>query len=292
MLRVGAGNRLFRKGQSDVKGLEIQRLMKDIINIVKVGGGVVEDATSLVRLLNQFASLEGRKVLVHGGGRLATSMAASLGIESRMVGGRRITDERMLEVVTMVYGGLVNKRIVAGLQAKGVKAIGLTGADGDIIRSHKRPLKRVKMDDGTEQMVDFGFVGDVDKVDARLLSSLIESGNVPVVAPLTHDGEGNILNTNADTIASSVAQALAEYYEVTLTFCFEKAGVLRDANDEGSVIPLVNEEQASRLIAEGIVAGGMIPKIENAFDALHKGVRQVVITHSDNIDGSRGTTIK
>ena len=292
MLRVGAGNRLFRKGQSDVKGLEIQRLMKDIINIVKVGGGVVEDATSLVRLLNQFASLEGRKVLVHGGGRLATSMAASLGIESRMVGGRRITDERMLEVVTMVYGGLVNKRIVAGLQAKGVKAIGLTGADGDIIRSHKRPLKRVKMDDGTEQMVYFGFVSDVDKVDARLLSSLIESGNVPVVAPLTHDGEGNILNTNADTIASSVAQALAEYYEVTLTFCFEKAGVLRDANDEGSVIPLVNEEQASRLIAEGIVAGGMIPKIENAFDALHKGVRQVVITHSDNIDGSRGTTIK
>lgn len=292
MLRVGAGNRLFRKGQSDVKGLEIQSLMKDIINIVKVGGGVVEDATSLVRLLNQFASLEGRKVLVHGGGRLATSMAASLGIESRMVGGRRITDERMLEVVTMVYGGLVNKRIVAGLQAKGVKAIGLTGADGDIIRSHKRPLKRVKMDDGTEQMVDFGFVGDVDKVDARLLSSLIESGNVPVVAPLTHDGEGNILNTNADTIASSVAQALAEYYEVTLTFCFEKAGVLRDANDEGSVIPLVNEEQASRLIAEGIVAGGMIPKIENAFNALHKGVRQVVITHSDNIDGSRGTTIK
>ena len=292
MLRVGAGNRLFRKGQSDVKGLEIQRLMKDIINIVKVGGGVVEDATSLVRLLNQFASLEGRKVLVHGGGRLATSMAASLGIESRMVGGRRITDERMLEVVTMVYGGLVNKRIVAGLQAKGVKAIGLTGADGDIIRSHKRPLKRVKMDDGTEQMVDFGFVGDVDKVDARLLSSLIESGNVPVVAPLTHDGEGNILNTNADTIASSVAQALSEYYEVTLTFCFEKAGVLRDANDEGSVIPLVNEEQASRLIAEGIIAGGMIPKIENAFDALRKGVRQVVITHSDNIDGSRGTTIK
>lgn len=266
--------------------------MKDIINIVKVGGGVVEDATSLARLLNQFASLEGRKVLVHGGGRLATSMAASLGIESRMVGGRRITDEKMLEVVTMVYGGLVNKRIVAGLQAKGVKAIGLTGADGDIIRSHKRPLKRVKMDDGTEQMVDFGFVGDVDKVDARLLSSLIESGNVPVVAPLTHDGEGNILNTNADTIASSVAQALAEYYEVTLTFCFEKAGVLRDANDEGSVIPLINEEQASRLIAEGIVAGGMIPKIENAFDALRKGVRQVVITHSDNIDGSRGTTIK
>ena len=252
----------------------------------------MENAASLASLLEQFASMPGRKVLVHGGGRLATSMAASLGIESRMVGGRRITDEKMLEVVTMVYGGLVNKNIVTGLQAKGVKAIGLTGADGDVIRSHKRPLKRVKMDDGTEQMVDFGFVGDVDRVDAQLLSELIESGSVPVVAPLTHDGEGHILNTNADTIASSVAQALAGLYDVTLTFCFEKAGVLRDADDDSSVIPLIDEQAASRLIAEGVIAGGMIPKIENAFDAIRKGVRQVVITHSDNIDGSRGTTIK
>ncbi len=266
--------------------------MKETLNIIKVGGGVVEDAASLASLLNQFAEMEGRKVLVHGGGRLATSMAASLGIESRMVGGRRITDAKMLEVVTMVYGGLVNKNIVAGLQTKGVKAVGLTGVDGDVIRSHKRPPKLVKMDDGTEQMVDFGFVGDVDKVDAQLLASLIESGIVPVVAPLTHDGEGHILNTNADTIASSVAQALAEHYEVTLTFCFEKAGVLRDANDDNSVIPLIDEQEASKFIAEGVIAGGMIPKIENAFDAIHKGVRQVVITHSDNIDGSRGTTIK
>ncbi|MBQ5871785.1 MAG: acetylglutamate kinase, partial [Bacteroidaceae bacterium] len=173
--------------------------MKETLNIIKVGGGVVEDAASLASLLEQFAVLQGRKVLVHGGGRLATAMASSLGIESRMVGGRRITDEKMLQVVTMVYGGLVNKSIVAGLQAKGVKAIGLTGADGDVIRSHKRPLKRVKMDDGTEQMVDFGYVGDVDKVDALLLKQLIEGGTVPVVAPLTHDGEGHILNTNADT---------------------------------------------------------------------------------------------
>ena len=262
------------------------------LNIIKVGGGVVEDKASLASLLDQFAAMEGRKVLVHGGGRLATSMAASLGIESKMVGGRRITDEKMLEVVTMVYGGLVNKNIVAGLQAKGVKAIGLTGADGDIIRSHKRPLKRVKMDDGTEQMVDFGFVGDVDKVDAQLLASFIENGIVPVVAPLTHDGEGHILNTNADTIASSVAQALAEHYEVTLTYCFEKAGVLRNAEDESSVIPFIDEEQFKQLTAEGIISGGMIPKLENAFEAIHKGVRQVVITHSDNIDGSKGTTIK
>ena len=266
--------------------------MKETLNIIKVGGGVVEDAASLASLLEQFAAMKGRKVLVHGGGRLATSVAASFGIESKMVDGRRITDERMLHIVTMVYGGLVNKNIVAGLQAKGVRAIGLTGADGDIIRSHKRPLKRVKMDDGTEQMVDFGFVGDVDKVDAQLLASLIEGGNVPVVAPLTHDGEGHILNTNADTIASSVAQALAEHYDVTLTFCFEKAGVLRNADDESSVIPFIDEEQASKLIDAGIISGGMIPKIENAFDAIHKGVRQVIITHSDNIDGSRGTTIK
>ena len=266
--------------------------MKGKLNIIKVGGGVVENAASLASLLSQFARMEGRKVLVHGGGRLATSMATRLGIESRMVGGRRITDEEMLRVVTMVYGGLVNKNIVAGLQAKDVKAIGLTGADGDVIRSHRRPLKRVKMDDGTEQMVDFGFVGDVDKVDAQFLASLIESGAVPVVAPLTHDGERHILNTNADTIASTVAQALAEHYEVTLTFCFEKAGVLRDANDDKSVIPLIDEQAANRLIAEGVIAGGMIPKIENAFDAIRKGVRQVVITHSDNIDGSRGTTIK
>jgi len=252
---------------------------------------VVENAASLALLLEQFASLEGRKVLVHGGGRLATSMAARLGIESQMVGGRRITDAEMLRVVTMVYGGLVNKSIVAGLQAKGVKAIGLTGADGDVIRSHKRPLKRVKMDDGTEQMVDFGFVGDVDKVDAQLLVGLIEGGSVPVVAPLTHDGEGHILNTNADTIASSVACALAGHYEVTLTFCFEKPGVLRDADDDGSVIPSIDEQLARQFISEGIISGGMIPKIENAFNALHQGVCRVVITHSDNIDGTRGTTI-
>ena len=267
-------------------------MMKDNLTVIKVGGGVVENDASLASLLNQFASMPGRKVLVHGGGRLATAMATNLGIESRMVGGRRITDERMLDVVTMVYGGLVSKRIVAGLQAKGVNAIGLTGADGNVIRSHKRPLKRVKMDDGIEQMVDFGFVGDVDKVDAQMLVSLVESGFVPVVAPLTHDGEGHILNTNADTIAASVACSLAEHYNVTLNYCFEKAGVLRDADDESSVIPFINEEQFKLLTAEGIVSGGMIPKLENAFDAIHKGVRQVVITHSDNIDGSRGTTIK
>ena len=253
---------------------------------------MVENAASLASLLSQFAAMPGRKVLVHGGGRLATATATSLGIESRMVGGRRITDEKMLEVVTMVYGGLVNKNIVAGLQAKGLRAIGLTGADGDVIRSHRRPPKRVRMDDGTEQMVDFGFVGDVDKVDAPMLARLVEGGLVPVVAPLTHDGEGHILNTNADTIAASVACALAGHYEVTLTFCFEKAGVLRDADDDRSVIPSISEEQAAQLIHDGIISGGMIPKIENALDAIHRGVRQVVITHSEDIGGKHGTTIR
>lgn len=266
--------------------------MKETLNIIKVGGGVVEDPTSLHMLLCQFAAMPGRKALVHGGGRSATAIAARLGIESKMVGGRRITDQEMLRVVTMVYGGLVNKGIVAGLQAKGVSAIGLTGADGDIIRSHIRPPKRVKMDDGSEQTVDFGFVGDVDCVDGQQLARLIEGGTVPVIAPLTHDGEGHILNTNADTIAGAVATALAAHYDVTLTFCFEKPGVLRDANDDNSVIPDIDEAEFHRLKAQGIIAGGMIPKLENAFLSIRQGVTQVVITRADNIDGTHGTTIR
>lgn len=264
---------------------------KDKLNVIKVGGGVVEDAASLSSLLSQFAALPGHKVLVHGGGRSATRIAASLGIESQMIGGRRVTDAEMLKVVTMVYGGLVNKNVVAGLQARGVNALGLTGADMDIIRSHKRPLKKVKMEDGTEQMVDFGYVGDVDSANGAMLDKLIGEGVVPVVAPLTHDGQGNILNTNADTIASTVACALAPFYDVTLTFAFEKNGVLRDAEDDNSVIPYINKEDFLRLKDEGVIAGGMIPKLENAFSAIDKGVCKVVITHSENIDGSRGTSI-
>ena len=251
----------------------------------------MEDVASLASLLSQFAAMQGRKVLVHGGGRLATSMAASMGIESRMVGGRRITDDKMLEVVTMVYGGLVNKNIVAGLQAKGVKAIGLTGADGDVIRSHKRPLKRVKMDDGTEQMVDFGFVGDVERCDGRMLATLIGEEVVPVMAPLTHDGQGNLLNTNADTIAGETAKALAPFFDVTLIYSFEHAGVLTNPDDEASVIPLITAESFDRLKADGTVSGGMIPKIENALEAIRAGVKQVIITRADAIDGIRGTKI-
>ena len=257
--------------------------MKEKLTIVKVGGAVVEDEAQLSQLLKDFSAIEGNKVLIHGGGRRATQVAASLGIESKMVGGRRITDADMLSVVTMVYGGLVNKNLVARLQANDVNALGLTGADMDVIRSHKRPIK-----DG----VDFGFVGDVDRADGEMLSRLIKAGITPVMAPLTHDGQGHILNTNADTIASETAKALAPYYDVTLIYSFEKKGVLRDADDEDSVIPVITEKDFAEYQASGVISGGMIPKLENAFDAIHKGVETVVITCSDNIDGQCGTKIK
>ncbi|MCF0197224.1 MAG: acetylglutamate kinase [Bacteroidaceae bacterium] len=261
------------------------------ITIVKVGGAIVENESTLQSLIHDFALLPRRKVLVHGGGRSATHIATQLGIESQMVGGRRITDSAMLDVVTMVYGGLVSKRLVALLQAEGVNALGLTGADMDVIRSHKRPLKKMTLDDGTQQMVDFGWVGDVDRADGARLHSLVESGVVPVMAPLTHDGEGHILNTNADTIAQTVATALAPYYDVTLTYCFEKPGVLRDANDNSSVIARITPDDFQRYLADGTISGGMVPKLENAFQAIDSGVGQVLITQASDLACANGTTI-
>ena len=257
--------------------------MKEKLTIVKVGGAVVEDETQLAQLLKDFSAIPGKKVLVHGGGRKATKVAASLGIESKMVNGRRITDADMLSVVTMVYGGLVNKGLVARLQAYGVNALGLTGADMDVIRSHKRPLK-----DG----IDFGFVGDVDKTNGAMLNKLIEAGVTPVMAPLTHDGQGNILNTNADTIASETAKALAPYYHVTLIFSFEKKGVLHNPDDDESVIPVITHADFINYKADGTINGGMIPKIENALSAIDAGVAQVIITLATAIDGNHGTVIK
>ena len=252
------------------------------LTVIKVGGKIVEEPETLSRLLADFSSLPGYKVLVHGGGRSATKLAAELGIESRMVNGRRITDADMLKVVTMVYGGLVNKNIVAGLQAKGVNAMGLTGADMDVMRSVKRPVKDV----------DYGFVGDVKQVNADLLAGLIRHGVVPVMAPLTHDGEGHLLNTNADTIAGETAKALARHFEVTLVFCFEKKGVLRDADDDDSVIPVITPDLFRRYVDEGVIQGGMIPKLENSFSAVEAGVRQVIITLATALDGRSGTVIK
>ena len=252
------------------------------LTLIKVGGKIVEEASSLQRLLTDFAAISGHKLLVHGGGRSATRIAEQLGIESRMVDGRRITDAETLRVVTMVYGGLVNKNIVAGLQARGVNALGLTGADIDVIRSVKRPVKDI----------DYGYVGDVKRVDARLLGDLIARGVVPVMAPLTHDGAGNLLNTNADTIASETARALAARFDVTLVYCFEKKGVLRDPDDEDSVIPSLNRRSFEALTADGTIAGGMIPKIENALAAIEAGVKRVIITRADAIDGHSGTLIQ
>ena len=257
--------------------------MKEKLTIVKVGGAVVEDEAQLTQLLKDFSAIEGKKVLVHGGGRRATQVAASLGIESKMVGGRRITDADMLNVVTMVYGGLVNKNLVARLQANGVNALGLTGADIDVIRSHKRPLK-----DG----IDFGFVGDVDCANGAMLSKLIEEGITPVMAPLTHDGEGHILNTNADTIASETAKSLAPYFDVTLIFSFEKKGVLLNPDDDDSVIPTITRADFIKYKTDGTISGGMLPKIENALSAIDAGVKKVVITLATAIDGQSGTIIK
>ena len=256
--------------------------MKEKLTIVKVGGAVVEDEVQLSQLLKDFSAIEGNKVLIHGGGRRATQVAASLGIESKMVGGRRITDADMLSVVTMVYGGLVNKNLVARLQANGVNALGLTGADMDVIRSHKRPIK-----DG----VDFGFVGDVDRADGEMLSRLIKAGITPVMAPLTHDGQGHILNTNADTIASETAKALAPYYDVTLIYSFEKKGVLRNPDDDDSVIPTITRADFEQYKADGTISGGMLPKIENALSAIDAGVSRVIITLATAIDGESGTKI-
>lgn len=257
--------------------------MKENITIVKVGGAVVEDEAQLVQLLHDFTAIQGPKILVHGGGRRATKIAERLGIKTKMVDGRRITDADMLEVVTMVYGGLVNKNVVARLQALGCDAIGLTGADANILLSVKRPLKNG---------VDFGFVGDVKQANGSKIAHLINAGLIPVIAPLTHDGQGHMLNTNADTMASETAKAMAAAgYDVTLIYAFEKPGVLRDADDDDSVIEKINHTDFEAYKTDGTISGGMLPKIENALAAVDAGVKRVIITKATAIDGQHGTVI-
>ena len=273
------------------------------LTILKVGGAVVEDDAQLTQLLTDFAAIEGPKVLVHGGGRRATKTAERLGIETKMVEGRRITDAAMLEVVTMVYGGLVNKNVVARLQALGVDAIGLTGADANIILSVKRPPVAFPHPSPLTQhptpntqhptpLIDFGFVGDVKKADGAKMAGFIEAGLVPVIAPLTHDGEGHLLNTNADTMASEAAKTLAAAgYDVTLVFAFEKPGVLCNPDDDTSVIASITHDDFKRYRADGTISGGMVPKVENALAAVDAGVRRVIITSAKAIDGRHGTVI-
>ena len=251
------------------------------LSVIKVGGGIVEENSSLQALLDDFTAMSGRKALVHGGGRSATRIATLLGIESKMVNGRRVTDADMLQVVTMVYGGLVNKQIVTALQQRGVNAVGLTGADMAVIRSEKRPVGEV----------DYGYVGDVKQVDGAVLADLVGRGVVPVMAPLSFSKQHGLLNTNADTIAAETAKGLAPYFDVDLVFCFEKKGVLSNPDDDDSVIPVITPDLYAKYKADGVISGGMIPKIDNAFDALCHGVKRVIITMASELGKDTGTVI-
>jgi len=251
------------------------------LTIVKVGGKVVEEKETLDQLLDHLSQIRGKRILVHGGGSLATNLAEKLGIETLMVDGRRITDEATLEVVVMVYAGLVNKKIVAGLQAKGCNAIGLTGADMNVIRAVKRPVKTI----------DYGFVGDIMGVNTSELRLLLNEEVVPVMAPITHDCKGQLLNTNADTIAADLAIELSNYYTVNLFYCFEKKGVLLNPDDENSVISELSYDRFKELKIEGVIKEGMIPKLENGFNAMRNGVNQVLITNPNLISMARGTRL-
>ena len=235
------------------------------LSIIKIGGNIIEDESALNNFLQLFKKVKGKKILVHGGGKRATAIASKLGIESKMVNGRRITDAETLEVITMVYGGLVNKNIVAKLQALDINAIGLTGADANAITSVKRPIKDI----------NFGFVGDVEEVSHNAINKLIESDFTPVFCAITHDKKGQLLNTNADTITSEIAIAMSKIYETSIYYCFELQGVLKDINDKNSVIKHINIESYQKLLDDNIIADGMLPKLENCFYALQNGVHTI-----------------
>lgn len=254
--------------------------------VIKIGGNIIDDEKKLADFLNKFARVDGKKILVHGGGKLATRLAGQLGIEQQLVDGRRITDAETLKIVTMVYAGFINKNIVAALQQQGCNAIGITGADGNAITAHKR----------VKGEIDYGFAGDIDAVNDSFLHHLLEQGSDIVVAPITHDMKGQLLNTNADTIAQEIATAMSARYDVSLIYGFEKAGVLKDANDDATIISSMNPVSYAKLKEENIIFAGMIPKLDNAFAAINKGVKKVIIGHAERlqqlIDGNSGTTIK
>ena len=267
--------------------------MSETLFVVKIGGNVIDNPEALSTFLQDFAKVKGHKILIHGGGKIATKIGDQLGIQSKYINGRLITDDDTIDIVTMVYGGLVNKKIVAQLQALQTNAIGLTGADANMIPATKRPLKVI---DGAS--VDFGWVGDVEpsKFQSQSLKVLIDSGLTPVFAPLTHDGEGHILNTNADTIASTLAVGLSSLYDVRLIYCFEKKGVLEDVNNDNSVIRNIDKEKYQQLLAENKLFEGILPKIDNAFDAINAGVKEVLIGHAADLvkyttEATEGTLI-
>ena len=242
---------------------------KKSLSIIKIGGNIIDKPTKLTHFLEDFSKIEGNKILVHGGGKSATKMAQSIGLVPQMIDGRRITDKPMLDVVVMIYAGDINKNVVAKLQANNTNAMGFSGADGNLIQSIKR----------NHPTIDYGFVGDVQKVNTPLLQTLINYGIVPVLCAITHDKNGQLLNTNADTIASELAIAASEVFEVTLSYCFEKAGVLTDVEDENSVIEQINSALYVKLKEAGAIHSGMIPKLENCFNSLSKGVQTIKIGH-------------
>ncbi|MDE6237361.1 MAG: acetylglutamate kinase [Muribaculaceae bacterium] len=259
--------------------------MDEMINVVKIGGNVIDNPEALRAFLTDFARLEGKKILVHGGGKEATRMSKSMGIEAKMIEGRRVTDRETLDIVTMVYAGLINKRIVSMLQSMGCDAVGLTGADGNVIPAVRR----------SPEPIDYGYVGDIDpaKVNADFIAALLNAGKVPVFCAICHDGEGTLLNCNADTIASSVALGASRIDDTRLTYCFEKPGVMTDVNDDSSVIPLVTEDSFISLKEQGIVAAGMIPKIQNALKSAREGVKEVRICRAEALlNEGEGTKIK
>jgi len=256
--------------------------------VIKIGGNVIDNSENLYEFLRNFAALPGEKILIHGGGKVATKISRDMGIEPKLLDGRRITDIQTLQVVTMVYAGLINKNIVAQLQAHGCNAIGLTGADGNMIRARKRPVKEI----------DYGYAGDMydGSVNSHNIQRLIQAGFIPVFSAITHDGQSQLLNTNADTIASALAVAMSSLYETHLIYCFEKKGVLRDVTDEQSVIAKISSEEYNALKAENVVTEGMIPKLDNAFDAITSGVASVMIGDAKDLDqlstsGALGTQL-
>lgn len=256
---------------------------KKALSIVKIGGNIVDNPEALDGFLSDFHRLEGRKLLVHGGGVMASKLSAQLGIETKMIEGRRVTDEETLKLVTMVYAGWINKQIVASLQKIGCNAIGLSGTDANCIPSKRR----------NPEPIDYGFVGDpiTEKMNGKFISMLIENEAVPVFCAITHDENGSLLNTNADTIAYSLAAALSKYYRTTLFYCFEKEGVLRDISDEDSLISSITFGEYIDLKSQGVIAGGMIPKIDNSFKAIQNGVSEVVILHAKNLLNGKGTKL-
>lgn len=269
------------------------------LTIIKIGGNVIDNSENLHKFLLDFTALPGLKILVHGGGKIATELGESLGIKAKMVDGRRITDIETLRIVTMVYAGLINKNMVAQLQAKGNNAIGLTGADGNIIKAKKRPIQKVSTIGGDLEgaEIDYGFVGDLDhdSISSAMLDKLLKAGLTPVLCAITHDGDSQLLNTNADTIASAVAAAMSSLYETRLVYCFEKKGVLKDLNNDETVVREIKSSEFEGLKEDGTVAGGMIPKLHNAFEAIHKGVSAVYIGQANELNelaqGTFGTKL-